>query len=66
MYFDSLAAALSMDGHGGYVWTAYGICLVVLAVILLAPRRRQKRFLRQLAGEQKRGQGSPTTMKEGS
>jgi heme exporter protein D len=64
MYFDSLDAALTMDGHGGFVWAAYGICLLVLALILLAPRRRQKKILLQLAGEQKRQQASPTGIGE--
>ena len=66
MYFDSLTAALTMDGHGGFVWSAYGICLLVLALILLAPRRRQKKILLQLAGEQKRQQGSPNRRGEGN
>ncbi|MCP5131930.1 MAG: heme exporter protein CcmD [Pseudomonadales bacterium] len=66
MYFDSVQAALSMDGHGGFVWSAYGICLLVLMLILLAPRRRQQKFLRQLAGEQKRRQRGPTVLKEGN
>ncbi len=35
--FDSLAAFLHMDGHGFYVWLAYGIALAVLLLILLAP-----------------------------
>jgi heme exporter protein D len=64
MYFDSLDAALTMDGHGGFVWAAYGICLLVLALILLAPRRRQKKILLQLAGEQKRQQASPSRIGE--
>jgi heme exporter protein D len=64
MYFDSLDAALTMDGHGGFVWAAYGICLLLLALFLLAPRRRQKKILLQLGGEQKRQQGSPTTLGE--
>ena len=25
MYFDSLSAAMTMGGHGGYVWSAYAI-----------------------------------------
>jgi heme exporter protein D len=54
MYFDSLSAALSMDGHGGYVWAAYLLTVCVLGFILLLPRRRQRRVLRQLAGEIKR------------
>ncbi|MBP6701668.1 MAG: heme exporter protein CcmD [Halioglobus sp.] len=59
MYFDSLGAALAMDGHGAYVWSAYAISLVVVVLILLVPVRRQGRFLRQLAGEQKRQQQGP-------
>lgn len=65
MYFDSFSAALTMGGHGGFVWSAYAICLAVVALILLAPRRRQQNFLRRLAGEQKRQQRSPTAMTEG-
>ena len=59
MYFDSLGAALAMDGHGAYVWSAYAISLVVVVLILLVPVRRQGRFLRQLAGEQKQQQQGP-------
>ena len=56
MYFDSIEALLSMDGHGGFVWTAYLITMVVIAGILIAPVRRKKKFLQQLAGELKRAQ----------
>ena len=66
MYFDNLGAVLSMDGHGVFVWSAYLIALVVLAVILIAPLRRKRRFLAQLGGELKRAQGSPTVAKEGN
>jgi len=61
MYFDSLSAALHMEGHGMYVWLAYGVTLVVIATILLAPLRRRKRQLRAIAGELRRarGAGSP-------
>ena len=34
MYFESLAAALAMDGHGPYVWAAYGLTLTVIAVLV--------------------------------
>ena len=66
MYFDSVSAALAMDGHGAFVWAAYLIALVVVAILLVAPGRRQKRFLRQLAGEQKRSQQGPTAISEGN
>ena len=64
MYFDSLQALLQMDGHGPYVWAAYAITLVVLLSMLLAPRRRARQQLRQLAGELKRQQGAPTAKEE--
>jgi heme exporter protein D len=64
MYFDSLGAALSMDGHGAYVWSAYAISLLVLVLLVRAPRRRQQTFLRHLAGEQKRRQQGQTAKSE--
>lgn len=64
MYFDSLGAALSMDGHGAYVWSAYAISLLVLVLLVRAPRRRQRAFLSRLAGEQKRQQQGPTAKAE--
>ncbi len=56
MYFDSLHALLTMEGHGVYVWTAYLLTIVVIAAALLGPLRRRKRFLLQLAAELKRAQ----------
>jgi heme exporter protein D len=54
MYFESFNAALTMDGHGGYVWTAYLVSTSVIVLLLIAPLRRRKRTLAQLAGELKR------------
>jgi heme exporter protein D len=59
MYFDTLDALIHMDGHGVYVWSAYLITSVVVGFLLLAPRRRQQRFMRRLAGEIRRQQGGP-------
>lgn len=56
MYFDSLHAVLTMEGHGGYVWSAYLVTLLTILIVLLAPMLRRKRFLRQLAGELRRAQ----------
>jgi len=58
MYFQSMNDLLYMDGHGAFVWTAYAITIIVIAVILIAPLRRQRGFLRQLAGELRRQQGA--------
>jgi len=54
MYFDSVAAAIDMAGHGGYVWSAYFISLLVIAYLLLVPRLQQQRLKRQIAGELRR------------
>ena len=64
MYFESFEALLHMDGHGAFVWTAYLITMVVVAAILIAPGRRKKKFLQQMAGELKRSQGTPISTKE--
>ena len=56
MYFDSLSAALQMDGHGIYVWSAYVITAVVVAIVIITPLRREKAFIKQLQGTLKRQQ----------
>ena len=56
MYFQTLEQLLHMEGHGAFVWAAYAITVFVIIAILLAPGRRQRRFLTQLAGELKRQQ----------
>ncbi len=64
MYFDSLNALLYMEGHGAFVWAAYFITGAVVALLLLAPQRRQRRFLRQLSGEIRRQQGAAVAIDE--
>ena len=54
MYFDSISAALQMDGHGVYVWSAYLITIAVVATVLILPARRERAFHRQLQGILKR------------
>jgi len=39
---------LSMDGYAWYVWSAYGISLVVLLLGVLIPMRREKTLLHKL------------------
>lgn len=56
MYFESLSAALAMNGHGAYVWSAYAITAFVLLQLMLAPRRGRRRLLRELRAEQRREQ----------
>lgn len=57
MYFDSLNAVLTMEGHGMYVWLAYSVTLAVIATVLIAPLRRRKRLLQTLAMELRRARG---------
>jgi len=54
VYFDSVSAAIDMAGHGGYVWSAYLISLLVIAYLLLAPRLHQQRVKQQIAGDIRR------------
>ena len=54
MYFDSLGQALHMDGHGVFVWTVCVVAVIVIAGLLLLPRRREKATLKQIAGELRR------------
>jgi len=54
MYFESLSAALHMDGHGVFVWSAYLVTTLVVAAVLIVPKRREKLFFRQLQGVLKR------------
>jgi heme exporter protein D len=46
-----------MDGHGPFVWSAYFITLAAVALMLILPRRRQRKLLQQIAGEIRRQQG---------
>ncbi len=39
---------LSMGGYAGYVWSSYGIAMLVLFLNLLISRRRHKSVLRRL------------------
>ena len=50
----SLAEFLRMGGYAFYVWTAYGVCAVVLIVNLVLPVLQLNRFFRELALKQKR------------
>lgn len=42
MYFHSFADFIHMGGHAFYVWTAYGITLVMIVVHIVMIRRRHR------------------------
>ncbi|MEM1154013.1 MAG: heme exporter protein CcmD [Pseudomonadota bacterium] len=64
MYFDNLNAVINMAGHGAFVWAAYGISLLVVLFILIAPVRRRSRILLRLSGEVRRQQSELSNARE--
>ena len=60
MYFDSVAAAMDMAGHGGYVWSACFISVLVVAYLLAVPRSRERRVRQQIIGELRRNASAKT------
>ncbi len=54
MSFASFADFLAMGNHGPYVWSAYGICLVVLVLNVLLPLRAKRRYLQDEARRMRR------------
>ncbi len=61
MAFKSFSEFLAMGGHGPYIWTAYGVTLLLILYILAAPVLRQRRFVREERQRQLRsgGQSEP-------
>lgn len=49
MNFASFSEFLAMGHHGLYVWSAYGICLSVLALNVAVPVLARRRYLQQEA-----------------
>ncbi|MBV7483595.1 heme exporter protein CcmD [Bordetella sp. BOR01] len=47
--FSSLDDFLAMGNHGVYVWSAYGLCLALLAWNALLPMLARRRYLKSLA-----------------
>ena len=50
MQFESVAAALAMDGHGVYVWTVVAVTVVITAAMLLLPGLAARRLLDEQRG----------------
>jgi heme exporter protein D len=66
MYFESFKAALVMDGHGVFVWTAYGIAVIAISLILISPKLKERKILRQIAGEIRRQQAHADSSEGGT
>ena len=56
-----MADFLAMGGYGAYIWSAYAVFLIVLAVDAIAPQLRRKRVLAEIRGKLKRRQAREAT-----
>ncbi|MBV1959867.1 MAG: heme exporter protein CcmD [Pseudomonadales bacterium] len=45
MYFDSFDAFLAMGKHGVYVWSAYGLAMVLLTINVIAPLLNRRKVV---------------------
>ncbi len=50
----NLTEFLHMGGYAFYVWTSYGIALVILLVNIVAPLRQRKKLLSDIARANRR------------
>ena len=48
MHFDSVNSLIHMDGHGLYVWSSYGIGLLVIAYNVLSPILKLRQVTRMI------------------
>jgi len=56
-----MADFLAMGGYGTYIWPAYAVFLIVLAIDAIAPRLRRKRVLAEIRGKLRRRQARDAT-----
>ncbi|KAA8694710.1 heme exporter protein CcmD [Pseudomonas caricapapayae] len=54
MSFASFSDFLAMGRHGLFVWSAYGLCLLVLLINVALPLLARRRLLKQHARRLKR------------
>ncbi|MBA3981191.1 MAG: heme exporter protein CcmD [Alcanivorax sp.] len=50
MHFDSLAELWQMGVHGPWVWSAYGICVALIALNVVWAVHRGRRVRRDIRG----------------
>ncbi|ARB45271.1 MULTISPECIES: heme exporter protein CcmD [Alcanivoracaceae] len=54
MYFDSFAEFLAMGRHGPYVWSAYGICALLIVINMVLAARKLARVRQDVARQWRR------------
>ncbi len=57
MAFDSVSDFLAMGGYAPFVWSSYGLTVLLLGWVLLAPLFKRRTLERQLAQRQRRERG---------
>ena len=62
----SLTEFLHMGGYAFYVWTSYGLALVVLVANLIAPMRHRKKLLADFARKARRERKSRENLEKDS
>jgi heme exporter protein D len=56
-----MAEFFAMGGYAAYIWPAYAVFFIVLAIDAVAPRLRRRRVLADLRARLKRRQARETT-----
>jgi heme exporter protein D len=57
----TLSEFFHMGGYGSYVWSSYGIALIVLLANVLGPLRLRRKLLADLLRRQRREQAAART-----
>lgn len=52
LQFQSLQEVFWMNGHGPYVWSAWGIALIAMAFLVCSPLLKRRAFLKNLRRRQ--------------
>lgn len=64
-FMDSMQVFLHMEGYGGFIWPAFGVTVLVMAVLLIVSLRSLKVRETTLAALQAAGRGRPANPGEG-
>ena len=67
--FENMTSFFAMGGHGVYVWSAYGVSLLLLSYLVIRPLLRRAEILKnvrrvhgqKLRASQQRGHDAPDT-----
>lgn len=52
--FETLSEFFVMGGHGGFVFASFGVSILVLIYLVLAPKLERSRFVKHMHSKAKR------------